>query len=214
MNGPARVPIRVVRREPRSGKESSPEKETAPVTDATPPVTDVEEMPTMPPEQKVMEKESEAVAEEAEESKESLQEDLEMWRDRALRLEAEIDNFRKRQRRLSEDRVAADRERLLRAFLGVADNLARALTSEGQDSEGLRAGVDLTYQSLMRLLKQEGVEQIEAKGQLFDPLWHEAVSTVSHEEVDAEPETVAEVVQPGYRLGDRLLRPARVVVAT
>lgn len=213
MNGPARVPIRVVRREPRSGKETSPEK-TAPVTDAAPPVTDVEEMPRMPPEQRATEMESEASREETEESKESLKEALEMWRDRALRLEAEIDNFRKRQRRLSEDRVAADRERLLRAFLGVADNLARALTSGGQDSEGLRAGVDLTYQSLMRLLKQEGVEQIEAKGQLFDPLWHEAVSTVSHEEVDAEPETVAEVVQPGYRLGDRLLRPARVVVAT
>jgi molecular chaperone GrpE len=167
----------------------------------------------MPPEQQTMETEREA-ADEAEEGEESLKEELEMWKDRALRLEAEIDNFRKRQRRLSEDRVAADRERLLRAFLGVADNLARALKSEGQDSEGLRAGVDLTYQSLMRLLKQEGVEEIEAQGQLFDPLWHEAVSTVSHEEADAEPETVVKVVQPGYRVGDRLLRPARVVVAT
>ncbi|MGD1991833.1 MAG: nucleotide exchange factor GrpE [Anaerolineae bacterium] len=184
------------------------------MTDATPPVTDVEEIPTMSPEQQTMETESEAVSKEIEEGKESLREAVEMWRDRALRLEAEIDNFRKRQRRLSDDRVAADRERLLRAFLGVADNLARALTSDGQDSEGLRAGVDLTYQSLMRLLKQEGVERIEAEGQLFDPLWHEAVSTVSHEEVEAEPETVVEVVQPGYRLGDRLLRPARVVVAT
>lgn len=166
----------------------------------------------MPPEQ--MEREVESTPEDMEEGEESLQEALEMWRDRALRLQAEIDNFRKRQRRLSEDRVVADRERLLRAFLGVADNLARALSSEGNDSEGLRAGVDLTHQSLMRLLKQEGVERIEAKGQLFDPLWHEAVSTVSHEEVDAKPETVVEVVQPGYRLGDRLLRPARVVVAT
>jgi molecular chaperone GrpE len=137
-----------------------------------------------------------------------------MWRDRALRLQAEIENFRKRQQRLAEERVATDRERLLRAFLGVADDLERALAADGVDAEGLRQGVDLTYQTLMRILDQEGAEPIAARGQPFDPARHEAVATVPNQDAGAEADTVVEVVQAGYRLGDRLLRPARVIVAT
>jgi molecular chaperone GrpE len=140
-------------------------------------------------------------------------ESLEMWRDRALRLQAEIENFRKRQQRLAEEQVVADRERLLRAFLSVTDDLERALNTDGADIESLRQGVDLTHQAMMKLLDREGVEPIQAAGQPFDPSWHEAVGTIPHEHTDAEPDTVAQVVQPGYRLGDRLLRPARVIVA-
>jgi molecular chaperone GrpE len=141
-------------------------------------------------------------------------ESLETWRDRALRLQAEIENFRKRQQRLAEQRIAADRDRLLQAFAAVADDLERALNSDGTDAESLRRGVDLTYQSLMRLMEREGAEPIQAEGQPFDPALHEAVSTVPHERVDAEPNMVVEVVQTGYQLQDRLLRPARVIVAT
>ena len=142
-----------------------------------------------------------------------------MWRDRALRLQAEIENFRKRQERLAEERIVADRERLLRAFLSVADNLERALSTDGVDAESLRQGVDLTHQAMMRLLDREGVEPIQAAGQPFDPAWHEAVGTVPSQGAaagasEAEPDMVAKVVRPGYRLGDRLLRPARVIVAT
>ena len=136
------------------------------------------------------------------------------WRDRALRLQAEMDNFRKRQQRLADERVTLDRERLLRAFLGVADDLDRALRADGTDVESLRQGVDLTHKSLVRVLSQEGAERIEAVHQTFDPQWHEAVATVPHREAGVEPDTVVEVVQAGYRLGDRLLRPARVLVAT
>jgi molecular chaperone GrpE len=135
------------------------------------------------------------------------------WRDRALRLQAEMDNFRKRQQRLADERVTFDRERLLRAFLGVADDLDRALRADGTDVESLRQGVDLTHQSLVRVLNQEGAEPIEAVHQTFDPQVHEAVAAVPHTEAGVEPETVVEVVQVGYRLGDRLLRPARVIVA-
>jgi len=138
----------------------------------------------------------------------------EVWRDRALRLQAEIENFRRRQQRLAEERVTADRERLLRAFLSVADDLERALTTDGVDVESLRQGVDLTHQTMMKLLDREGVEPIQAAGQPFDPSWHEAVGTIPHEHTEAEPDTVAQVVQPGYQLEDRLLRPARVIVAT
>ena len=141
-------------------------------------------------------------------------EDLAVWRDRALRLQAEIENFRKRQQRLAEERILADRERLLRSFLRVADDLERALNAEGADDGTLRQGVDLTHQALMRILDQEGAEPVEAAGQAFDPAWHEAVATVPHQRVGAEPDTVVEVVEAGYRMGERLLRPARVVVAT
>jgi molecular chaperone GrpE len=141
------------------------------------------------------------------------EEAVEVWRDRALRLQAEMENFRKRQQRLAEERIVADRERLLRSFLRVADDLERALSTDGVDAESLREGVDLTHHALIQLLDREGVEPIQAKGQPFDPAWHEAVGTVPHERAGVEPDAVAEVVQVGYRLGDRLLRPARVIVA-
>jgi molecular chaperone GrpE len=155
-------------------------------------------------------RQTEASAQGVEEEDES----SEKWRDRALRLQAEMENYRKRQQRLAEERVAADRERLLRAFLDVADDLERALSADSTDTESLRQGVDLTYHDLMRLMEQEGAEPVPAEGQPFDPTFHEAVGTVPHEEVDAEPDMVAQVVQAGYQLQDRLLRPARVIVAT
>jgi len=142
------------------------------------------------------------------------EESVDMWRDRALRLQAEMENFRKRQQRLADERIATDRERLLRAFLSVADDLERALNADGTDIESLRQGVDLTYQSLMHILDQEGAEPVQAADQPFDPAWHEAVGAIPHERTDAEPDTVVEVVRAGYRVGDRLLRPARVIVAT
>lgn len=141
-------------------------------------------------------------------------EDLEVWRDRALRWQAEMENFCKRQRRLADERILADRERLLRSLVGVADDLERALNADGGNAESLRRGVDLTYRAMVRLLNQEGAEPIPARGQAFDPAWHEAVGTVPHQDAGAELDTVVEVMQQGYRLGDRLLRPARVIVAT
>jgi molecular chaperone GrpE len=141
------------------------------------------------------------------------EEGLEEWRDRALRLQAEMENFRKRQRRLTDEMIAAERERLLRSFVLVADDLQRALRVWKTDVQSLRQGVELTYHTLMRLFEQEGVQPIAPLGQRFDPSWHEAVGTVPHETAEAKPDTVVEVVQEGYRLGDRLLRPARVVIA-
>ena len=165
----------------------------------------------------VPEPETEATPVRAEEAMEEQglkeEESAEVWRDRALRLQAEIENFRKRQQRLADERIAADRQRLLGSFLRVADDLQRALDADATDVDSLRQGVDLTYQTLMHVLDQEGAEPIEADGQPFDPAWHEAVSTVPHQQAGVEPDTVVKVVQAGYRLGDRLLRPARVIVA-
>ena len=110
---------------------------------------------------------------------------------------------------------AALAERLLRSFLAVADDLERALAAaHGNDTASVRRGLEMTHQKLMNMLKQEGVESIDARNQLFDPNWHEAVSVVQRNAVEELPQTVADVLEPGYRLGDRLLRPAKVVVAS
>ncbi len=180
-------------------------EEGALVAEAAPPVVDVAAQPAEP---------SASPPAPAQPASGNAREEKELaeWRDRALRLQAEMENFRRRQQRLADERVTAERERLLRDFLRVTDDLKRALDS-GADAASLRQGVDLTLQSMTRLLEQEGAKPIQAAGEPFDPAWHEAVSSLPHEQVGLEPDTVAEVVSAGYRLGDRLLRPARVVVA-
>jgi molecular chaperone GrpE len=135
------------------------------------------------------------------------------WCDRALRLQAEMGNYRKRQQRLAQDQIESEHHRLLRAFLGVVDDLERALEAPLGDRDGLRQGVQLTHRSALQLLEKEGVERLRAEREPFDPAWQEAVSTVVHGHAGAEPDTVVQVVEPGYRLGDKLLRPAKVVVA-
>lgn len=148
----------------------------------------------------------------------ALQEELSEWRDRAVRLQADMDNYRKRQQRLAQDQIAADRQRLLGAFLQVVDDLERALAAPEvagygpRTGDGLRRGVELTHRTAMQLLQREGVEPLEARHRRFDPNWHDAVATVGHNGRYAA-DTVVEVVEPGYRLGERLLRPAKVVVA-
>jgi molecular chaperone GrpE len=143
--------------------------------------------------------------------------ELEMWRDRALRLQAEMENYRKRQRRLADEQIAAGREQVLRALVEAADNLSRALDAArspaGVDATSLREGVQATLQGVQQALEREDVRPIEAKRQPFDPQWHEAVSTVPSQAAGVAPQTVVEELQRGYMLGERVLRPARVIVA-
>jgi molecular chaperone GrpE len=155
---------------------------------------------------------AEAVAGEAEPEAERECE-VDEWRDRALRLQADMDNYRKRQQRLAQDQVEAERQRLLGAFLPLVDDLERALAAPASDAKGLRQGVELTHRAAVQMLRKEGVERVQAKNRLFDPNWHEAVATVGRNGSHMEPNTVVEVLEPGYRQGDHLLRPARVVVA-
>lgn len=135
------------------------------------------------------------------------------WQERALRLQAEMDNFRRRQRRLAQDEIEAERSRLLQSFLRVVDDLERALAVPAHDGTGLRQGILLTHRAALNLLKGEGVERMHPENQPFDPNWQEAISAVSHEQANASPGTVVQVVEPGYRLDGRLLRPAKVIVA-
>lgn len=137
----------------------------------------------------------------------------ESWRERALRLQAEMENYRKRQRRLAEEQIDVERERLLRAFLPIVDNLERALAASVSDCEALREGVHLTHKTALQVLGREGAEPIQVYNRTFDPNWHEAVATVRHNGTDIAPYMVVQSVESGYRLGKKLLRPAKVVVA-
>ena len=137
-----------------------------------------------------------------------LQRQVEEYRDRWLRAQAEVENVRKWGERRTEERVTAERERLLRSFAAVADNLERALGDEATVAS-LRDGVALTHHELLRLLSLERVTPMQnVVGQPFDPFYHEAVSTVSSSGME-EGKIVRET-QTGYLVRGRSLRLARV----
>jgi len=127
------------------------------------------------------------------------------------RVQADFENYRKRAAREQERLVAHAHERLVRELLPILDDLERALeAAERHEEAQLVEGVRLVEQSLRKALAKEGLEEIDTDGQ-FDPHVHEALLTQPSGE--AEPGEVVEVVQRGYRLGDKVVRPARVVVA-
>lgn len=127
------------------------------------------------------------------------------------RVAADFDNYRKRVLRDQEHLVTRAHERLVKELLPVLDDLERALdAAEEHDEATVVEGVRLVRRALLAALEREGLELIEAEG-VFDPHVHEAL--LSQPSEGAETGTVLEVVQKGYRLGDRVLRPARVVVA-
>ncbi len=146
---------------------------------------------------------------ELEQTKAQSQEYLEGWQ----RARAEFANYKKRVARDQEDarlRIAAD---TLSKYLDVIDDLERALKERPDDGEAAAwaDGIELIYRKMFGVLETEGVEVIDAEGEQFDPTLHEAIS---HDESDDHEEgDVIEVVQPGYRLGERVLRPAMVRVA-
>jgi len=131
--------------------------------------------------------------------------------DRLLRLAADFENYKKRAARERQEYVAFANERLLKELLPILDDLERALDAAEQHEEAqLEDGVRLVYRSLASLLERHGVQQIPTDGK-FDPHVHEALLAQPSE--DAETGAVIDVVQKGYKIGDRVVRPARVIVA-
>jgi molecular chaperone GrpE len=131
---------------------------------------------------------------------------------RYLRLAADFDNYKKRARQEQADLVQLANADLIDKLLPVVDNLHRVVESapEGVDENWLK-GVQLTLQQLDQVLASQGLSAIDALGQPFDPTLHEAIG---HEESDDQPEdTVVTEVRKGYRLHDRVVRPALVRVA-
>ena len=126
------------------------------------------------------------------------------------RVAAEFENYRKRVARDQASLAARAHERLVKELLPVLDDLERALeAAEAHEEAKLEEGVALVSRSLADTLRKEGLEEVQTEGK-FDPHVHEALLSQPSE---AEEGAVVEVIQKGYRLGDRVLRPARVVVA-
>jgi len=126
------------------------------------------------------------------------------------RVAADFENYRKRVARDQEGLVARAHERLVKELLPVLDDLERALEAAAQHEEAkLEEGVRLVHRELVEALTREGLVEVETDGQ-FDPHVHEALVSQPSEQEDG---SVVEVLQKGYRLGDRVLRPARVVVS-
>ena len=131
--------------------------------------------------------------------------------DRLLRLAADFDNYKKRAARERQEYVAFANERILKELLPILDDLERALSAAEQHEEAqLEEGVRLVHRSLASLLDRQGVKEIATEGK-FDPHVHEALLAQPAE--DREQGDVLDVVQKGYKLGDRVVRPARVIVA-
>jgi molecular chaperone GrpE len=130
--------------------------------------------------------------------------------DTLQRLQAEFDNYRKRALRDQQSLVARAHERLVKELLPVLDDLERALeAAEAHEEAKLEEGVALVTRAFGDILRKEGLEEIQTDGK-FDPHVHEALLSQPSE---ADEGSVLEVIQKGYRLGDRVIRPARVVIA-
>ncbi len=145
---------------------------------------------------------------------EALERDLAAAREQELRVLAEAQNQRRRAERDVEAAHKFALEKFVAALLPVVDNLERALAAidrTGEQGQALAEGVELTYKSLLEVLRQQRVEVVDPVGGTFDPALHEAVAMIPHPTIAANG--VVEVLQRGYTLHQRLVRPAMVVVA-
>jgi molecular chaperone GrpE len=138
----------------------------------------------------------------------------ENW-DRLVRSTADFENFKKRAAREREESVKFANESLLKKLVTVLDNFEMALAAAGQQppagAQSLQAGVAMIHQQLRNVLQETGLEEVDATGRMFDPKWHEAVS--QQDSADVPEGSVLQQLRKGYKLRDRLIRPAAVVVA-
>lgn len=154
-------------------------------------------------------------AEEVEHDLDALLADAEAKRDEYLdlakRTKADFENYRKRMVADVQAAAARGRGEMARELIDAVDNLERALENAGESRDGLTDGVEMVLRGMREALSRNGIEAVDPKGEKFDPNQHEALSTMPVE--GAESGVVVEVMQKGYRLGEQLLRPARVVVS-
>ena len=157
---------------------------------------------------------TEAVEEtqEAEEiSKEAmLQEELKDMTDKFQRLQAEFANFKRRTNKEKEELRDVVTQELLTDLLPFLDNFERAMMAENKDLESFHKGMEMIFTQLGEILKNNGLEPVEAKGKKFDPNFHQAVQRVQNEEL--EDDTVAMELQKGYIVKGRVIRPSMVQV--
>ena len=147
-------------------------------------------------------------------NEEKLQQEVEKLNDQVYRLSAEISNIQKRNAKERQDAAKYRSQSLAQNLLNVIDNLERAIASpsESEEAQNLKKGVEMVYEGFLYALKEEGIEEIDALDQPFDPTLHHAVQSVPVEE-GQEADKVVQVFQKGYKLKDRVLRPAMVIVS-
>lgn len=145
---------------------------------------------------------------------ESLQSELEEQKDGWLRTRADFENYRKRVKRDATRSYQDAMTNVLKIFLSAADDLERALKNQPEDKQVQNwiSGIELIHQKMLNQMKNQGVERMDVNpGDEFDPNIHEAITQEEHP--DFEEGQVIDVVQPGYRIQDRIIRPAMVRVA-
>jgi molecular chaperone GrpE len=130
-----------------------------------------------------------------------------------LYLAAEFDNFKKQTLKERSELIRYGGERLVRDLLNVIDNFERALATETNPDNfmAFREGISMTATELKGVLQKHGIQELDAQGQMFDPQLHEAIG--SEETESYEPGFVSQVLKKAYKIHDRLIRPAQVVVA-
>lgn len=156
--------------------------------------------------------EEDAEGEEPEEDPvEKAKAEADAWRDKYFRLHAEWDTYRRRMNEQREEERLRSTEKLVEGLLPVIDDFERSIAyAEGNGEEGLLGGVKAVHNKLNEVLKKEGVEVIDPEGEAFDALEAQAVATVDDPSVPDE--TVAQVYQKGYRMGNKVIRAAMVTV--
>lgn len=166
-----------------------------------------------------IEKEEEAVETTEEEivevsAEDTLKQELSEMEDKFLRAQAEIVNMRNRHIKEREDAAKYRAQNLAKDLLTSLDNLDRALEIETNDEHGeaMKKGIEMVREGMIHALKEASVEEIDSLGQIFDPNKHQAVQTLPLQE-GQQPDEIIQVLQKGYILHDRVLRPAMVIVA-
>ena len=150
--------------------------------------------------------------EELQQQIEKLEAQVKEKEDRALRLQADFDNFRRRTRQEKEELSAVVTQTILTDLLPLLDNFERAMAVETTDTENFQNGVEMIYKQLKETMEKNGLEAIETAGAKFDPNFHQAVMRVQN--ADLEDDTNAAELQKGYMVKGRVIRPSMVQVVS
>lgn len=146
----------------------------------------------------------------AKEELEKLQAAVQEKEERALRLQADFENFRRRTAKEKEELSAVVTQGILKDMLPLLDNFERAMAAEAKDIDSFKQGVEMIFKQFGEVLVKNGLEHIEVEGAKFDPNFHQAVMRVENPEL--EDETIAQELQKGYMVKGRVIRPSMVQV--
>lgn len=189
-------------------KETSGEKEEQKLSEEQPEESTADNKEAEKEEQKDSQKTEKMTAES---ETEKLQKELAAAKEAHIRTLAEYDNYRKRSTKEKQAAYGDAKADCIKELLPMMDNFERAIATEATDVEGFKKGVEMIFKNFTDVLSKLGVEAFGEKGEKFDPNIHNGVMHVEDEELPEN--SVAEVFSKGYKLGDRILRPAMVKVA-